>query len=206
MQKQTVLFSLTFIILSGLVVYGYFFIDGQLNDQKNVIINTSESYTNPAPTSQKKNPPLADVQGLQSAPTSATTAPALPGPSEFSAYEQYASAANTQFIDVVNGAGDSAVAGDTVAVVYSGYLTSWQLFDQSKLNDKNEIEPFVFKLGANSVIQGWEEGIVGMKPGGQRRLIIPSQLAYGAQGTGEGAIPPNAMLIFDVQLAQVQKN
>jgi len=81
----------------------------------------------------------------------------------------------------------------------TGWLTNGTKFDSSK--DRNE--PFEFRLGAGQVIRGWDEGVVGMKEGGKRKLTIPAELGYGARGAG-GVIPPNAVLIFDVELIKVK--
>lgn len=105
-----------------------------------------------------------------------------------------------QYWDIVVGTGPTAAAGSTVKVHYSGFLTSGAKFDSSR--DRGE--PFSFQLGAGQVIKGWDEGVAGMKVGGQRQLRIPPQLGYGAEGAG-GVIPPNATLIFDVELLDVAK-
>ena len=105
-----------------------------------------------------------------------------------------------QYWDIMVGSGATAVAGSTVKVHYSGFLTSGEKFDSSR--DRGE--PFSFPLGAGQVIKGWDEGVAGMKVGGQRQLRIPPQFGYGAAGAG-GAIPPNATLIFDVELLEVEK-
>jgi FKBP-type peptidyl-prolyl cis-trans isomerase len=109
-------------------------------------------------------------------------------------------ASGLQYWDNVVGTGATAVAGNTVKVHYTGFLTTGEKFDSS--HDRGE--PFSFPLGAGQVIKGWDEGVVGMKVGGQRQLRIPPQLGYGAAGAG-GAIPPNATLIFDVELLEVGK-
>nr|WP_223247854.1 FKBP-type peptidyl-prolyl cis-trans isomerase [Sulfuriferula multivorans] len=101
--------------------------------------------------------------------------------------------------DLVEGTGATATAGHTVVVHYTGWLTNGTKFDSSK--DRNE--PFEFRLGAGQVIRGWDEGVVGMKEGGKRKLTIPAELGYGARGAG-GVIPPNAVLIFDVELIKVK--
>jgi FKBP-type peptidyl-prolyl cis-trans isomerase FkpA len=100
--------------------------------------------------------------------------------------------------ELVVGDGDEAAAGQTVTVHYTGWLTDGRKFDSSK--DRND--PFVFPLGQRHVIAGWDEGVQGMKVGGRRKLTIPPQLGYGARGAG-GVIPPNATLIFEVELLGV---
>jgi FKBP-type peptidyl-prolyl cis-trans isomerase 2 len=126
----------------------------------------------------------------------------LPGPEAFGQYDQYANAATTMFAEPIVGTGKEATQGKKVAVIYQGWLTNGQLFDQSKKNDQGKLVPFVFTLGENQVIPGWEQGIAGMKVGGKRRLVIPPSLGYGAQG--QGSIPPNALLVFDVELVDAK--
>ena len=97
------------------------------------------------------------------------------------------------------GTGAEAKAGQQVQVHYTGWLTDGKKFDSSK--DRND--PFVFGLGARQVIAGWDEGVQGMKVGGKRKLTIPASLGYGARGAG-GVIPPNATLVFEVELLAVK--
>ena len=102
--------------------------------------------------------------------------------------------------DIEVGSGVEAVAGKTVTVHYTGWLEEGDKFDSSL--DRNA--PFRFPLGAGRVIRGWDEGVAGMQVGGKRRLTIPPQLGYGAAGAG-GVIPPDATLIFDVELLGVDE-
>lgn len=110
-----------------------------------------------------------------------------------------------QKIDVKQGTGAEAVAGKTVSVHYTGWL-----YDSSKPDShgarfdssRDRGTPFTFALGAGRVIKGWDEGVAGMRVGGQRTLVIPARLGYGERGAG-GVIPPNATLIFDVELLGV---
>src|SRR5687767_7031279 len=101
--------------------------------------------------------------------------------------------------DLVAGNGATASAGQSVTVHYTGWLTNGTKFDSSK--DRGD--PFVFDLGEGNVIKGWDEGVQGMKVGGKRKLTIPAALGYGARGAG-GVIPPNATLVFEVELLEVE--
>ena len=96
------------------------------------------------------------------------------------------------------GEGETAEAGQTATVHYTGWLTDGSKFDSSV--DRNS--PFSFSLGKGMVIRGWDEGVVGMKIGGKRKLTIPPDLGYGANGAG-GVIPPNATLVFEVELLEL---
>ena len=100
--------------------------------------------------------------------------------------------------DLTVGEGAEATAGKRVTVHYTGWLTNGTKFDSSK--DRND--PFDFPLGRGHVIRGWDEGVAGMKVGGQRKLTIPPEMGYGARGAG-GVIPPNATLVFEVELLAV---
>jgi FKBP-type peptidyl-prolyl cis-trans isomerase len=104
-----------------------------------------------------------------------------------------------EYWDIVVGTGATAVSGKTVGVHYTGWLANGRKFDSSVDRGK----PVAFPLGAGRVIRGWDDGIVGMKVGGKRQLRIPPELGYGIHGAG--AIPPNSILIFDVQLLAVGK-
>lgn len=136
----------------------------------------------PKPT-PKEQPKVAESEAVQAARKlgTATDKPVVK------------TASGLEYIDVKEGNGAAAAAGQTASVHYTGWLVSGTKFDSSL--DRGQ--PFAFQLGAGQVIKGWDEGVVGMKPGGVRKLIIPSDLGYGPRGAG-GVIPPNATLIFEV--------
>ena len=104
-----------------------------------------------------------------------------------------------QYIDIEEGEGATPQKGQTVVVHYTGTLEDGTKFDSSR--DRGR--PFSFKIGVGQVIKGWDEGVGTMKVGGRRQLIIPSDLGYGSRGAG-GVIPPNATLIFDVELLEIR--
>ena len=130
--------------------------------------------------------------------------PAPSGPKEISKMD--ATISTLKKIDVKQGTGTEAVAGKPVVVHYTGWLYDpaqpegkGRKFDSSV----DRREPFSFPLGGGRVIRGWDEGVAGMKVGGKRTLIIPPDMGYGARGAG-GVIPPNATLLFDVELLEVR--
>jgi FKBP-type peptidyl-prolyl cis-trans isomerase len=109
--------------------------------------------------------------------------------------------------DLSAGIGDEALPGMVVVVHYTGWLYDPAATDQRGRkfdSSRDRGQPLSFPLGAGRVIRGWEQGLPGMRIGGIRRLVIPSSLAYGARGAGNGVIPPNATLIFDVELLAVE--
>jgi peptidylprolyl isomerase len=108
-----------------------------------------------------------------------------------------------KYTDAKTGDGATATAGNKVSVHYTGWLSDNGAKGKKFDSSVDRGQPFQFTLGAHQVIAGWDEGVAGMKVGGKRTLTIPPELGYGARGAG-GAIPPNATLIFDVELLQVQ--
>ena len=149
---------------------------------------------NPANPNNPVNPAPADAQDKQDKQAKPAQ-PAEQGP-------------QVQVIDHVIGKGAEAMVGSTVVVNYTGWFYKplaakqhGRKFDSSLDPGR---EPLEFQLGARQVIKGWEQGVQGMKVGGKRTLIIPSELAYGKRGAGGGSIPPDSDLIFDVELLKVK--
>ena len=105
-----------------------------------------------------------------------------------------------EITDTTVGQGREVKSGDTVVVHYVGTLDDGSEFDSSRKKNK----PFEVQIGVGMVIKGWDKGIVGMKVGGKRKLVIPPALGYGARGSGSGKVPPNATLHFDVELLEVK--
>jgi FKBP-type peptidyl-prolyl cis-trans isomerase FkpA len=139
---------------------------------------------------------LAFFQPAEEGPSTATSGnPADPAPN----IDTVTTASGLSYQDLTTGSGAEAQSGNTATVHYTGWLTDGTQFDTSR--DDNQ--PFTFTLGRGSVIDGWDEGVAGMKVGGVRKLFIPPELAYGESGIG-GVIPPNATLVFEVELVDVK--
>ncbi len=135
-------------------------------------------------------------------PKKPTTTAAKPLPGAPVKGEPTKTASGLEYWDLKVGTGPEAAKGDTVFVHYTGWLTNGKQFDSSIVGVAKPT-PFKFTIGGGQVIAGWEEGVAGMKVGGKRKLRIPGNLAYGKQGY-PGVIPPNATLIFDVQLVRIK--
>jgi FKBP-type peptidyl-prolyl cis-trans isomerase len=111
-----------------------------------------------------------------------------------------------EMTDVKIGKGPAITTGQTAVVHYTGWLYSASTQDHKGKkfdSSRDRKEPFSFQVGAGEVIGGWDQGVAGMQAGGQRRLVIPPSLGYGARGTG-GVIPPNATLLFDIELLSIK--
>lgn len=144
-------------------------------------------------------PQTAVIQTVQAAPSETPTliaeVPAMSNaqPSE----EMVTTESGLKYVDLVQGTGATPQRNQTVTVHYTGTLEDGTQFDSSRGRG-----PFSFKLGVGQVIKGWDEGLSTMRVGGQRKLVIPPELGYGSRGAG-GVIPPNATLIFDVELLRI---
>jgi FKBP-type peptidyl-prolyl cis-trans isomerase len=142
--------------------------------------------------------PAGESVLLEPEPSAAPSASAAPAASSAAAGSAAAAVTELKKDDEKVGTGPACKAGDTVRVHYTGTLLNGTKFDSSR--DRNE--PFEFTLGQGMVIKGWDEGVVGMKKGGKRKLTIPSDKAYGPAGSPP-KIPPNSPLVFDIELVEI---
>ncbi|MGE5345253.1 MAG: FKBP-type peptidyl-prolyl cis-trans isomerase [Acidithiobacillales bacterium] len=140
-------------------------------------------WTAPAPADQKAPPPAAAAKKES---------------------KMIKTASGLQYEDTAVGTGESPKAGQTCVMNYTGWL--WENGKKGKKFDSSfdRGQPFSFPLGQGRVIKGWDEGVATMKVGGQRTLLIPPQLGYGARGVGNGLIPPNSTLLFEVELVGIK--
>jgi len=134
--------------------------------------------------------------------TTSTSISQAPTAAEFAQYNTYKDAKNALFGEAQAGTGAEVKINSKVAIYYKGWLTDGTLFDQSATDSNGKLQAFIFTVGEHKVITGLEQDIIGMKVGGTRRMIIPPTVGYGAQQ--QGSIPPNSVLVFDVQLVAVQ--
>lgn len=150
--------------------------------------------------SQQPTKTAARATTIPATPTP-SAGPATPPPLTGTSITPTALSGGLEYVDIKVGSGTAAQTGSTVSVEYTGWLASnGKKFDSSYDNGG---QPFTLTLGQKQVIPGWEEGLVGMKAGGTRRMLIPPALAYGSAGSGS-TIPPNATLIFDVTVISVK--
>lgn len=173
---------------------------------------TAEPAATAAATTEAAKPAETTAPATEAAKPAETTAPATTAvtPEPAAAAPAATGSANItslQSNDVKAGTGAEAVAGKTVSVHYTGWLYDEKAADKHGTqfgSSHDRGEPFEFTLGGGQVIQGWDQGVAGMKVGGQRTLTIPANMAYGETGAGGGLIPPNSALVFDVELLDVK--
>jgi peptidylprolyl isomerase len=180
---KEILISLGVIVACGLLL-----VVAQLTPANNSALADQLSKTEPAMVAQSttNNPIVNDTNLMAMTPDNEKAAGIVTTPS------------GLKYKELTEGTGATPQKGQTVIVHYTGTLEDGTKFDSSR--DRNS--PFSFKLGLGQVIKGWDEGLGTMKVGGRRELIIPADLGYGARGAG-GVIPPNATLIFDVELLRI---
>ena len=135
-------------------------------------------------------------QGDQNTPPPAAGQPGEPGRPA----REVLTRSGLRYLDLVPGQGKEATTGKTVDILYTGWLEDGIQFDASQ----DPTHPFTFRIDIDEVIKGWHEGVKGMRVGGRRKLVIPAELGYGKQGAG-GVVPPNATLVFEVELLDVRK-
>jgi FKBP-type peptidyl-prolyl cis-trans isomerase FkpA len=184
----------------------------QTSDPNSIPLNRSQPQSNSssglslAPDTSVNNlgqlTPNGDGSGGSSSSSSGSSQPKALDPGTFGEYEKYKDGESALFGDMQSGSGDELTMGKKAAVYYKGWLTNGQLFDMSRPDKDGNVQPFVFELGANQVIPGWEQALAGMKVGGTRLVIVPPAVGYGP--SGQGNIPGNSVLIFQVQLLAVQ--
>ncbi|MBC7542451.1 MAG: FKBP-type peptidyl-prolyl cis-trans isomerase [Candidatus Sericytochromatia bacterium] len=162
---------------------------------------TTTTTTTTAATGAAGSASTTTATATGAAGSASTTTTAATGANGFTPFPETAKAqpSGLKYVDVVVGTGASPKPGQVCKVHYTGWLTDGKKFDSSV--DRGQ--PFEFPLGKGNVIKGWDEGVATMKVGGKRKLLIPAQLGYGASGSPP-VIPPNATLVFDVELLGVQ--
>ncbi|MDP4220237.1 MAG: FKBP-type peptidyl-prolyl cis-trans isomerase [Bacteroidota bacterium] len=148
-------------------------------------------------------PPIANP-GAPEPPPVQTIEIGKPKPTPGKHGDTTVTASGLMYIDVKVGKGPTPKVGQNITVNYTGKLTDGKIFDSNVDPSKGHVQPFVTPIGVGKVIKGWDEGMISMKVGGKRKLIVPSDLGYGANGTPDGSIPPNATLIFDVELVKIE--
>lgn len=218
-NKKIVLLSIggAGLLLAGLVI-GFLIWHGgnsnkkQLSDAKQTVGNHTVSLDQGGASSKAgglsvsgQADSLGQLEGNKSGQTQnsgSSSSSSDVNPSNFSQYDKYQNNKDALFGDIQKGTGAQLAVGQKAGIYYKVWLTNGALVDQSPVSSSGQQQPFSFTLGAHQVIPGLEEGVYGMKVGGKRLIIVPPSVGYGAQG--QGSIPPNAVLVFEVQLLSAQ--
>lgn len=168
----------------------------------NLQVNSGSTASNLGQLGTSSQSGISGSQNSSSNSSSSAGSTSSPvNPSTFSQYNQYANNSTALFGDIQVGNGATLGNGQQATITYKGWLTDGTLFDQSQTNSSGQLVPLSFTLGGNQIIQGLQEGVDGMKVGGSRLVIIPPSLGYGSQG--KSSIPPNSVLVFEVNLLDV---
>lgn len=190
-QRRRTIINLLIAAIVLIVIIGAGFVFYQQHSN-----STSQSASNTGTTTASTSTPAAGSTPTTASSTPSSSAPATPPPTNIAPVTL---PDGLKYIDISTGNGPAVKSGNTVAVQYTGWLQSTQQKFDSSYDHGGQ--PFTLTVGQHQVIPGWEEGLVGMKVGGTRRLIIPPALGYGS--TAQGPIPANSTLIFDVTLASM---
>ncbi len=188
---------------AGFIVYKKNSSSDEIKSTSSQIVTTSQSgleVANNAGLGGGAEDKAQNISGTSTVRNSETTTPATPS---FTEYEKYKDAKIALFGEVKEGVGAVVNENDTVQVYYKGYLTNGIVFDNqwpAKAGDKPK--PFEFTVGKSNIVTGIHQGIVGMKVGGTRRIIIPPSVGYGEKG--QGAIPPDSVLVMDIELLNIK--
>ena len=214
LKNKYVFWSLIAIAVFGVTAAAGIFVLG--HDGKNQQANLSkvltsetgqasgvnEDVTLSAPAVTGPQISAASNVGSSLSDSSSSDASKILDPTTFAQYDKYKTSQSAQFIDLQKGTGTTVTGGSQVAVVYRGWLTNGKLFDETKTGTDGKLQAFTFVEGQHQVIPGWESALEGIKDGGVRLLIIPPTLGYGA--AGQGPVPGDSVLIFQVQVVQVK--
>lgn len=201
-MRKTIWISVTLLlVLSGLGAGGWFWYT-LIHKPAGSVATPSMDDTRTVPLGSSKNQELIPLTGSGSSDEQSYADKSLSEQStsrpEFSVFDQYKAENDVRYQDINIGSGATVAPGQSVAVIYRGWLTSGKLFDENT----SVVKPLSFQIGQHSVISGFEQGVVGMKVGGRRRLIIPPSLGYGDKSAG--TIPAGSLLVFEVELLQAQ--
>jgi hypothetical protein len=212
-NRGKVLLIIGLVIVVALVVGGVFWHNHQhhnkqLANTKQTVgnhlisLNQSSTTSDSGGLSVSGADSLGQLNGNQSSSKSTSGSGGDINPSTFSQYDKYQDGQNALFGDIQVGNGTALAVNQKASIYYKVWLTNGTLVDQSPVSSGGQKQLFSFTLGTHQVIPGLEQGVAGMKVGGKRLVIVPPLVGYGSQG--QGAVPPNAVLVFEIQLFDAQ--